>query len=73
MNMPVIGAARLQTDVPATPVFDANDIPDYSGSISKRINTRQQTRLNTAKHKLWPIPQGEIDKDPALKQNDGWQ
>ncbi len=73
MNMRVIGAARLQADVPAKPVFDGNDIPDYSASIAKRINTRQQTRLNTAKHKLWPIPQGEIDKNPFLTQNPGWQ
>lgn len=73
MNMPVIGAAKLQADVPANPVFDNNDIPNYSSSISKRINARQQTRLNTAKHKLWPIPQGEIDKDPSLTQNPGWQ
>lgn len=73
LNMPVIGAARDPAIVPANPVFDANDIPDYSASASRRINTRQQTRLNTAKHKLWPIPQGEIDKDPNLTQNPGWQ
>lgn len=73
MNMPVIGAAKDPAQVPAIPVFDANDIPNYSNSLSLRINTRQQTRLNTAKHKLWPIPQGEIDKDPNLTQNPGWQ
>ena len=72
MNGPVIGAAKNPADVPATPVFSSDDIPDYSGSASKRIATRGQTRSNTAKHKLWPIPQGELDKDKNLTQNAGW-
>ena len=72
LNGPVIGAAKNPADVPATPVFSTDDIPDYSASASKRISTRGQTRNNTAKHKLWPIPQGEIDKDKNLTQNAGW-
>lgn len=72
MNGPVVGVALNPTDVPATPVFDANDIPNYSASVAKRLKTRNQTRQNTAKHKLWPIPQGEIDKNPNLKQTTGW-
>jgi hypothetical protein len=73
MNGPIVGAARNPADVPATPVFNADDIPDYSNSVSKRISTRGQTRNNNAKHKLWPIPQGELDKDKNLTQNPGWQ
>ena len=72
LNGPVIGAAKNPADVPATPIFTSDDVPDYSASVSKRISTRGQTRNNTAKHKLWPIPQGEIDKDKNLTQNAGW-
>ena len=66
MNGPVVGAAKDPADVPATPVLDADDVPNYSNSVSKRIATRAQTRNNVAKHKLWPIPQGELDKDKNL-------
>jgi starch-binding outer membrane protein, SusD/RagB family len=73
MNGPVVGAAKDPAIVPATPTFDADDIPNYSSSLSSRIATRTQTRLNTAKHKLWPVPQGEIDKNPnLLPNNQGW-
>lgn len=72
MNGPVVGAAKDPADVPATPVLDADDVPNYSNSVSKRIATRAQTRNNVAKHKLWPIPQGELDKDKNLGQNLGW-
>lgn len=73
LNGPVVGVALNPADPPATPVFDANEIPDYTASLAKRLKTRNQTRQNTAKHKLWPIPQGEIDKNPNLVQNTGWQ
>lgn len=73
MNGPVVGAAKNPADVPATPVFTSDDIPSYANSLSKRIDTRGQTRSNNAKHKLWPIPQGELDKDKNLTQNPGWQ
>jgi starch-binding outer membrane protein, SusD/RagB family len=69
MNGPVVGAAINPANVPATPVFDINDVPDYSASVTLRIATRTQTRVNVAKHKLWPIPQGEIDKNPNLLPN----
>ncbi len=72
MNGPIVGAAKNPADVPAIPLFNNDDIPDYSSSLSKRIATRGQTRANTAKHKLWPVPQGEIDKDKNLMQNTGW-
>ncbi|MHA4844141.1 RagB/SusD family nutrient uptake outer membrane protein [Flavitalea antarctica] len=72
MNGPVVGAARNPADVPATPTFTVNDVPNYSASLAKRISTRGQTRNNTEKHKLWPIPQGELDKNKNLTQNPGW-
>lgn len=79
LNTQIVGAAKNPTDAPAIPSFgaagsvqDINDIPDYSASISKRISSRNETRKNTAKHLLWPLPQGEIDKNKNLKQNTGW-
>ncbi len=73
MNGPVVGATKNPADVPPTPVFNSDDIPDYSNSLSKRIATRGQNRSNKEKHKLWPIPQGELDKNKNLTQNPGWQ
>lgn len=79
LNTQIVGAAKNPADAPAIPSFgaagsvqDINDIPDYSASISKRISSRNETRKNTAKHLLWPLPQGEIDKNKNLKQNTGW-
>ena len=79
MNGPIVGAAKNPAIVPENPSFgtagstqDLNDIPNYSLSISKRISSRNETRLNTAKHVLWPIPQGELDKNKNLKQNTDW-
>lgn len=31
-----------------------------------------ETRVFTKKHYLFPVPQGEIDANPALQQNTGW-
>jgi len=72
-SVPVVGIS-LDPAIPAAlPVFDANNIPDYSSSINQRIRFRAQTRANTnAKYKLWPIPQSEIDNNPGLTQNPGW-
>ena len=71
---PVVGAAFDPLVAPATPIFDANDIPDYSASINQRIRFRNQVRNNNnAKFKLWPIPQFEIDVNPTgIKQNPLW-
>jgi len=71
---PVVGAAFNPLVAPATPVFDANDIPDYSASINERIRFRNQVRNNNnPKFKLWPIPQFEIDVNPTgIKQNPLW-
>lgn len=79
MNTQIVGAAKNPNDAPALPTFgakgsvqDLNDIPDYTASISKRISSRNEIRKNTDKHKLWPLPQGELDKNKSLKQNTGW-
>jgi hypothetical protein len=72
VNGVLFGAAQNTTDVPGLPIFDTNDIPDYTNSSAKRINPRNQTRLTQAKHLLWPIPQGELDKNKNLIQNTGW-
>lgn len=70
---PVVGAAIDPAVAPATPVFDANNIPDYSASINQRIRFRNQTRNNgNPRYKLWPIPQFEIDVNPNITQNPGW-
>jgi len=70
---PVVGLS-LNPAVPAArPSFDADNIPDYSASITQRIRFRNQIRNNSnAKYKLWPIPQSEIDNNPNLTQNPGW-
>lgn len=71
---PVVGAASDPLVPPATPVFDANGIPDYTASVNQRIRFRNQTRNNNnPKYKLWPIPQFEIDANTNIKQNNGWQ
>jgi hypothetical protein len=77
VNTFIVGAAKNPLDPPAIPVFtsgvnDGNDIPDYTASASKRLSARNQTRATTTKHLLWPIPQGDIDKDAKLTQNPGW-
>ncbi len=79
LNTQIVGAAKNPADAPAKPTFgtansvqDINDIPDYSASISKRISSRNETRKNSAKHLLWPLPQGELDKNKNLKQNSNW-
>jgi starch-binding outer membrane protein, SusD/RagB family len=72
-SVPIVGISLDPTVPAARPVFDANNIPDYSTSINQRIRFRAQTRANTnAKYKLWPIPQPEIDNNPGITQNPGW-
>lgn len=72
-SFPVVGVS-LDPAIPAeTPTFDNNDIPDYTVSVPKRLKTRVQTRTNqNPKYKLWPIPQGELDKNKNLIQNPNW-
>ncbi len=79
LNTQIVGAARNPNDPPAKPSFggagsvqDLNDIPDYSASAAKRISSRNERRLNSSKHLLWPLPIGELDKNKKLTQNPGW-
>lgn len=79
LNTTIVGAAKDPTKAPSIPSFgskgsvqDINDIPDYSSSASLRISSRNEIRKNSAKHMLWPLPQGELDKNKNLKQNTGW-
>lgn len=79
LNGQIVGAAKNPAIVPELPSFgaagslqDLNDIPNYSTSIAKRISSRNEIRANTAKHKLWPLPLGELDKNKNLRQNPGW-
>ena len=73
-SFPVVGVAFDPLVAPAIPTFDMNDHPDYSASINQRIRFRNQTRNNAnARFKLWPIPQFEIDVNPKISQNPGWQ
>jgi hypothetical protein len=70
---PIVGVSLKQDDPAATPTFDNDNIPNYSSSTSKRLSTRAQTRVNSnVKYKLWPSPQGEIDKNKNIVQNPGW-
>lgn len=71
----VVGAAENATVVPAIPVFDNDDVPNYTNSINQRIRFRNQVRTNTnPKYLLWPIPQSELDMNPKLNPNNpGWQ
>lgn len=74
-SFPVVGAASDPAVPPATPIFDNDDVPNYTNSINQRIRFRNQTRNNNnAKYRLWPIPQFEIDANPGLAPNNpGWQ
>jgi starch-binding outer membrane protein, SusD/RagB family len=79
LNTPIVGAAKDATKAPDVPSFgvkgsvqDINDIPDYTATASLRISSRNEIRKNSAKYLLWPLPQGEIDKNANIKQNTGW-
>lgn len=72
----VVGISKTATNLPAVPNFkksadhDLNSIPDYSNQLSSRYV--RETRYWTDKLNLLPIPQGEIDINPSLTQNPGW-
>jgi len=71
---PVVRYALDPTITPALPSFDADEVPDYTASVSQRIRFRNQIRNNTnTRYKLWPIPQFEVDANPTgMTQNPGW-
>lgn len=70
---PVVGYALNPLVAPATPSFNANEVPSYASSIAQRIGFRSQIRNNAnVKYKRWPIPQFEIDANKNIIQNSGW-
>jgi hypothetical protein len=73
-NMRLESGVGLVFNNPApSPVFDpVYRIPvSYPNGDATRI--KRELRLFTqGQHNLCPIPQGEIDKVPSLKQNPGW-
>lgn len=61
------------TDIPnfkASDRHDLNDIPSYP--YAEKLKSRDANRFWEPKFQLWPIPQQEIDRNPNLKQNDGY-
>lgn len=62
--------ARPTAQQLASTGFDVNGY-DAGLAVFYQVVT-DQTRVFLPKHYLFPIPQSEIDIDPALKQNYGW-
>ncbi|GAC1704233.1 MAG: RagB/SusD family nutrient uptake outer membrane protein [Flavisolibacter sp.] len=50
---------------------DLNDVPDYS-TYAAKLKKRDANRFWDNKFYLWPIPQGEKDKNQSLTQNPGY-
>lgn len=50
---------------------DLNDIPNYDAYKSK-LKVRDVNRYWDKKFELWPIPQEERNRNPNLKQNEGY-
>lgn len=46
--------------------------PDNRGTLIKNLHAVGKTNA-AAKHYFYPIPQLEIDRNPKLTQNDGWE
>lgn len=46
--------------------------PEGKGILLKCLNLVGKTNVK-ARHYLYPIPQGEIDRNPQLTQNPGWE
>lgn len=72
LNTPIVGVPLNKADYPfaGTPVFDANDIPDYSAFINKL--TVVDRRAFNQRNYLWPVPYAEITLNPGLGQNLDW-
>lgn len=53
------------------PTFNAAGKPSYANEtqIFQVISTNS---FNASRHYLWPVPQREVDLNPALGQNPGW-
>lgn len=64
---PMYGAKMEQTDKDAPGYADPIVMVD---GVKRRLV--EQRYFNSARNYLFPIPQGEIDLNPALTQNPGW-
>lgn len=49
-----------------------NKLESLSGSVKDIVGKVKYTRSASGRDYLWPIPQGERDKNKALTQNPGW-
>lgn len=49
-----------------------NKLESLSGPVKDLVGKVKYTRSATGRDYLWPIPQGERDKNKELKQNPGW-
>lgn len=69
----VTGQGLVITNPAPIPIFDpVYKVPmTYSNGDATRLK-REQRLFNPTQHILCPIPQGELDKVPTLKQNPGW-
>lgn len=50
---------------------DINDIPDFS-AVSDKYTQRDSKRFWAERFMWWPIPRGELDKNPNLKNPEGY-
>lgn len=50
---------------------DINDIPDYT-AVSDKYTTRDSQRFWAERFMWWPIPRGELDKNPNLSNPEGY-
>ena len=47
---------------------------DFFNEYDRKFNPGLQKRtFDESKHNVWPIPQSELDKNPALEQHDEWK
>lgn len=72
--MTLVGGKGLVYNTPApTPIFDAVYKVPTTWPNADALRLKRELRIfNPNQHILCPIPQGELDKVPTLKQNPGW-
>lgn len=69
----VAGQGLVFNNPPSTPIFDVTYQVPISWPNGDVQRLKRELRIfNPGQHNLCPIPQGELDKVPSLKQNPGW-
>lgn len=69
----VAGKGLVYNNPAPTPVFDAVYKVPTTWPNADALRLKRELRIfNPNQHILCPIPQGELDKVPTLKQNPGW-